>query len=203
MTSVSRLIAVGLTAAALAFVAGSATAATVVKNSSGPLVATLTPGSHTPKINAKWPLTVTATLSSRPVRASAAFVRVIAANPIDRLREEPREEWLIIEWPEGHEQPSDYWLSNLPADTEPEQLARLARLRWMIELDYKQLKGELGLDHAAHLEVSDRPLLHLPATDQPQRPPATPTTQTRVTPPTRALLGGRADSRSTSRESRV
>jgi SRSO17 transposase len=76
-----------------------------------------------------------------------AFLRVIAANPVDRLREEPREEWLIVEWPEGHEHPSDYWLSNLPASTEPEQLARLARLRWMIELDYKQLKGELGLDH--------------------------------------------------------
>lgn len=42
---------------------------------------------------------------------------------------------------------TDYWLSNLPIDTEPERLARLARLRWMIELDYKQLKGELGLDH--------------------------------------------------------
>jgi SRSO17 transposase len=76
-----------------------------------------------------------------------AFVRVIAANPVDQLHQEPREEWLIAEWPEEHEQPSDYWLSNLPADTEPEQLARLARLRWMIELDYKQLKGELGLDH--------------------------------------------------------
>jgi SRSO17 transposase len=76
-----------------------------------------------------------------------AFVRVIAANPIETLRQEPREEWLIIEWPDGHEHPSDYWLSNLPASTEPEQLARLARLRWMIELDYKQLKGELGLDH--------------------------------------------------------
>jgi SRSO17 transposase len=61
--------------------------------------------------------------------------------------EEPREEWLIAEWPAGHEQPTDYWLSNLPADTEPERLARLARLRWKIELDYKQLKGELGLDH--------------------------------------------------------
>jgi SRSO17 transposase len=35
----------------------------------------------------------------------------------------------------------------LPADTEPERLARLARLRWKIELDYKQLKGELALDH--------------------------------------------------------
>ena len=76
-----------------------------------------------------------------------AFVRVIASNPIDELRQDPREEWLIAEWPEGHEHPSDYWISNLPAGTEPEQLARLARLRWMIELDYKQLKGELGLDH--------------------------------------------------------
>jgi len=76
-----------------------------------------------------------------------AFVRVIAAHPVDRDRQAPREEWLIIEWPEGHEQPTDCWISNLPADTEPERLARLARLRWMIELDYRQLKGELGLDH--------------------------------------------------------
>jgi SRSO17 transposase len=76
-----------------------------------------------------------------------AFVRVIAANPVKRDQQAPREEWLIAEWPEGHDAPSDYWLSNLPVDTEPEQLARLARLRWMIELDYKQLKGHLGLDH--------------------------------------------------------
>jgi SRSO17 transposase len=59
----------------------------------------------------------------------------------------PREEWLIVEWPEGHDEPSDYWISNLPADAEPERLARLARMRWKMELDYKQLKGELGLDH--------------------------------------------------------
>jgi SRSO17 transposase len=59
----------------------------------------------------------------------------------------PREEWLIAEWPEDHEQPTDYWISNLPADTKPERLARLARMRWKMELDYKQLKGELGLDH--------------------------------------------------------
>jgi SRSO17 transposase len=76
-----------------------------------------------------------------------AFVRVIAAHPVDCARQPPREEWLIVESPEGHDEPTDYWLSNLPAATEPERLARLARLRWMIELDYKQLKGELGLDH--------------------------------------------------------
>jgi SRSO17 transposase len=59
----------------------------------------------------------------------------------------PREEWLIAEWPQGEDEPTDHWLSNLPADTEPERLARLARMRWKMELDYKQLKGELGLDH--------------------------------------------------------
>jgi SRSO17 transposase len=86
-------------------------------------------------------------LDGRQLVSRFALVRVIAAHPIDRDRQAPREEWLIVEWPEGHDAPSDYWISNLPADTEPEQLARLARLRWMIELDYKQLKGELGLDH--------------------------------------------------------
>ena len=81
------------------------------------------------------------------LRSRFAFVRVIAANPVDVQRQEPREEWLIAEWPEGQQAPTDYWISNLPATTDPERLARLARLRWMIELDYKQLKGELGLDH--------------------------------------------------------
>jgi SRSO17 transposase len=59
----------------------------------------------------------------------------------------PREEWLIAEWPEDHDEPTDYWISNLPAGTKPERLARLAKMRWKMELDYKQLKGELGLDH--------------------------------------------------------
>jgi SRSO17 transposase len=81
------------------------------------------------------------------IRSRFAFARVIAARPITKHRLAPREEWLIIEWPEGADEPTDYWLSNLPANTPHERLARLARLRWMIELDYRQLKGELGLDH--------------------------------------------------------
>ena len=83
----------------------------------------------------------------QPVNSRFAFVRVIAARPVTEHRQQPREEWLIIEWPQRHAEPSDYWLSNLPGDSPPERLARLARLRWMIELDYRQLKGELGLDH--------------------------------------------------------
>lgn len=76
-----------------------------------------------------------------------AFLRVIAMHPVIRDHLQPREEWLIVEWPEGAEEPCDYWISNLAEDSSHEQLARLARMRWMIELDYKQLKGHLGLDH--------------------------------------------------------
>ncbi len=85
----------------------------------------------------------------KPMTSRFCFLRVRAGNGWEKARAfaPPREEWLIAEWPEGKEQPTDYWISNLPADAEPEQLARLARLRWKIELDYKQLKGELGLDH--------------------------------------------------------
>lgn len=83
-----------------------------------------------------------------PMSSRFAFVRVRAAHRWQwGFATEPREEWLTCEWPEGEQAPTDYWLSNLPREEEPERLARLARLRWKIELDYKQLKGELGLDH--------------------------------------------------------
>ena len=81
------------------------------------------------------------------VRSRFAFVRVVATNPVRNRHRSPRQEWLIIEWPPGAEAPSDYWLSNLGESEPRERLARLARLRWTIELDYRQLKGELGLDH--------------------------------------------------------
>jgi SRSO17 transposase len=99
-----------------------------------------------------------------PVTSTFVFARVHAAHGWLGPREDkrgrrygpewrtdadlpPREEWLIAEWPQDEDKPTGYWLSNLPADTNAERLAYLARLRWRIELDYKQLKGELGLDH--------------------------------------------------------
>ena len=85
--------------------------------------------------------------SGEDVTGRFACVQVVATHPVRNDNQPPREEWLIIEWPEHAEAPTDYWLSNLPADTSHERLARLARLRWTIELDYRQLKGELGLDH--------------------------------------------------------
>ena len=87
------------------------------------------------------------TPAGEEVESRFAFLRVVAAHAVARDHLPPRWEWLIVEWPEGEPVPSHYWLSNLPEQEPRERLARLARLRWTIELDYRQLKGELGLDH--------------------------------------------------------
>jgi SRSO17 transposase len=55
--------------------------------------------------------------------------------------------WLLAEWPPEAGEPTDYWLSNLPEDTPIEELVRLAKIRWRIEHDYRELKTGLGLDH--------------------------------------------------------
>lgn len=55
--------------------------------------------------------------------------------------------WALCEWPEGKEEPTKYWLSNLPAETSLVTLVALAKLRWRVEHDYRELKTGLGLDH--------------------------------------------------------
>ena len=55
-----------------------AAAAPTVRQTSGPLTATLAPSTHTPQINKNWPITVTATLSGKPAHATAAYEFVVA-----------------------------------------------------------------------------------------------------------------------------
>ena len=55
--------------------------------------------------------------------------------------------WLLAEWPDGKDAPTDFWLSNLPADTPIDDLVALAKLRWRVEQDYRELKDALGLGH--------------------------------------------------------
>jgi SRSO17 transposase len=55
--------------------------------------------------------------------------------------------WLLAEWPPQAKEPTDYWLSDLPEATPIAGLVRLAKIRWRIEHDYRELKTGLGLDH--------------------------------------------------------
>jgi len=79
---------------------------------------------------------------------SSRFARVRVGVGHNRLiPERLTEEWLLIEWPEGDAGPTRYWLSTLPAKIGFRQLVDLAKLRWRIERDYRELKQEVGLGH--------------------------------------------------------
>ena len=80
-------------------------------------------------------------LSSRFARLR---VRVADANvSVGELTDE----WLLIEWPEGEDEPTKYWFSTLPEDIAFRDLVDIAKLRWRIERDYQELKQEVGLGH--------------------------------------------------------
>ncbi len=55
--------------------------------------------------------------------------------------------WLLAEWPDGEAEPVKYWLASLSETTPLERLVGLAKLRWRVEHDYRELKDALGLDH--------------------------------------------------------
>jgi SRSO17 transposase len=76
-----------------------------------------------------------------------AALRVRAAHR-DEARSEPRpREWLLIDWPRGEGEPTKYWLSTVPQEASLQELVGLSSIRWRIERDYEEMKGELGLDH--------------------------------------------------------
>lgn len=81
------------------------------------------------------------------MRSRFAAVRVRAAH-MDFERTEARvEEWLLIEWPEGANEPTRYWLATLSRKTSLRKLVHQAKLRFRVERDYEELKQEVGLGH--------------------------------------------------------
>ncbi|MEN3365546.1 MAG: hypothetical protein V7606_2820 [Burkholderiales bacterium] len=82
-----------------------------------------------------------------PLKSRFARLRIRIAHR-DFNRSEPwPEEWLLIEWPKGEQEPTKYWLSTLPENIGFARLVDLAKLRWRIERDYQELKQEVGLGH--------------------------------------------------------
>ena len=60
----------------------------------------------------------------------------------------PREEACLVEWPPDAPAPTKYWLADLRGERLGlARFVRLAKGRWRIEQDYRELKDELGLDH--------------------------------------------------------
>ena len=107
-----------------------------------------------------------------------------------------------------------YYLSSLPATTPLRELVRFGKLRWRIERDYQELKGELGLDHfegrtwngvhhhvalcaAAHAFLALRRALSPPASDpvDHRRHTSTPTSTATTAHPSLSVLSAANDRR--------
>lgn len=82
-----------------------------------------------------------------PLSSRFACVRVRPAHLSHLATVLRPEEWLLVEWPAGDAEPLKYWLSTGPADARLEQLVFVAKMRWRIERDYRELKQEFGLSH--------------------------------------------------------
>jgi len=85
--------------------------------------------------------------SKGPLRSRFAALRVWPAHGYRHGEPGEGPQWLLLEWPLGQTEPSRYWLSTLPPDSDLASLVRAAKSRWWIEQGYQQLKEELGLDH--------------------------------------------------------
>lgn len=81
-------------------------------------------------------------------RMSSKFLvyRVRPAERHTKGRPPAEEQWLICQWAASEKAPK-FHFSNLPAGTSIKELVRVLKLRWRVERDYQEMKGELGLDH--------------------------------------------------------
>lgn len=82
-----------------------------------------------------------------PLRGRFAALRVQPAHGYYQGKVTEPVGWLLIEWPPGADAPEKFWFSNLPENTDLQELVYWAKIRWYVEQNYQQLKDELGLDH--------------------------------------------------------
>ena len=82
------------------------------------------------------------TMSSRFAR-----LRVQPAHGWQQGKQELPVVWLLIQWPPEPTAPTKYWLSDLPEETPMRTLVRWAKSRWAVEMNYREMKDHLGLDH--------------------------------------------------------
>jgi SRSO17 transposase len=78
-----------------------------------------------------------------PMQSCFAAVRVEPSQGETRGTEAEPAHWLVVEWPEDTDEPTKYFLSNLPEDAPLQELVYWAKIRWWIEQGYQHLKDEL------------------------------------------------------------
>lgn len=86
--------------------------------------------------------------TKKRLTARFAFARVVPAYNDDAIEPRCREAlWLIMEERDDEPEKIRFHFSSLPPDTTKKRLVRLLKERYRTEQVYREMKGELGLDH--------------------------------------------------------
>lgn len=87
--------------------------------------------------------------SKGPLRSRFARLPVWIAHRWTVTRSVPADSVeFLVEWPREEPAPTKFWLADLRGEALGlRRFVRLAKGRWRIELDYRELKDEIGLDH--------------------------------------------------------
>lgn len=80
-------------------------------------------------------------------RGRFAAIRIRSAERRTKGQPPGEEQWLLCEWPEEEANPTKFYLSTIAVTASLKTLVRMAKMRWRVERDYQELKGEIGLDH--------------------------------------------------------
>jgi len=85
--------------------------------------------------------------SKKPLQAKFAALRVQPAFKHHQQGPELDIVWLLIQQTPEEKSPFKYFLCNMTESTPLVKMVKITKLRWRIEMDYQNLKGEVGLDH--------------------------------------------------------
>ena len=85
--------------------------------------------------------------TNKKLASRFALRRVRLANDDGFPVEDHEPVWLLIEWPFGESEPSQFIVTSLPAKMSKKEVVRRYKERYCTEQAYEEMKGELGLDH--------------------------------------------------------
>ena len=80
-------------------------------------------------------------------RTRLAWIEVYLAHGLRKAEGELEKVWLVVDWPQGDEQPYHYYLAELKSRPTKARCLKLSRSRWHVEQYFQRSKDDLGLDH--------------------------------------------------------
>ena len=84
--------------------------------------------------------------TKEPLNAQFARLRVRSAERCTKGLSPSAPMWLLMEINPQEKRPFKFYLSSLPETTPMKELVNLVKMRWRIEMDYRDMKQHLGLD---------------------------------------------------------